>query len=100
MQQKLQQNVGLVKRVFNSVFDKYDLMNDIMSFGIHRIWKNELIHLLNPSENTKLIDVACGTGDIGSLFLKATNNNSQILCVDPNKKMIYKAKKNLINQKI
>ncbi len=93
MQQKLQQNVGLVKRVFNTVFDKYDLMNDIMSFGIHRIWKNELIHLLNPSENTKLIDVACGTGDIGNLFLKATNNNSQILCVDPNKKMINKAKK-------
>ena len=44
-----------------------------MSFGIHRIWKNELMHLLNPSENTKLIDVACGTGDIGNLFLKATN---------------------------
>ena len=93
MQQKLQQNEGLVKKVFNSVFDKYDLMNDIMSFGIHRLWKNELIHILNPSENTKLIDVACGTGDIGKLFLKATNNNSEILCVDPNKKMINEAKK-------
>ena len=71
----MQQNNVLVKKVFNSVFNKYDLMNDIMSFGIHRLWKKELIHLLNPSENTKLIDVGCGTGDIGKLFLKATNNN-------------------------
>ena len=97
MQQKLQQNNGLVKEVFNSVFNKYDLMNDIMSFGIHRLWKKELIHLLNPSENTKLIDVACGTGDIGKLFLKATNNNCEILCVDPNKNMIKEGKKNFIN---
>ena len=99
MQQKLQQNNGLVKKVFNSVFNKYDLMNDIMSFGIHRLWKKELIHILNPSEKTKLIDVGCGTGDIGKLFLKATNNNCEILCVDPNKNMIKEGKKNFINLK-
>ena len=99
MQQKLQQNNGLVKKVFNSVFNKYDLMNDIMSFGIHRLWKKELIHILNPSEKTKLIDVGCGTGDIGKLFLKATNNNCDILCVDPNKNMIKEGKKNFINLK-
>ena len=99
MQQRLQQNNGLVKKVFNSVFNKYDLMNDIMSFGIHRLWKKELIHILNPSEKTKLIDVGCGTGDIGKLFLKATNNNCDILCVDPNKNMIKEGKKNFINLK-
>jgi len=99
MQQRLQQNNGLVKKVFNSVFNKYDLMNDIMSFGIHRLWKKELIHILNPSEKTKLIDVGCGTGDIGKLFLKATNNNCEILCVDPNKNMIKEGKKNFINLK-
>ena len=99
MQQKLQQNNKLVEKVFNNVFNKYDLMNDIMSFGIHRLWKKELIHLLNPSEKTKLIDVGCGTGDIGKLFLKATNNNCEILCVDPNKNMIREGKKNFINLK-
>ena len=99
MQQKLQQNSGLVKKVFNRVFDKYDLMNDVMSFGIHRFWKNELIYMLNPSEHDKLIDVGCGTGDIGKLFLKATNYKSEILCVDPNENMIKKGKKKFINHK-
>jgi len=99
MQQRLQQNNKLVEKVFNNVFSKYDLMNDIMSFGIHRLWKKELIHLLNPSEKTKLIDVGCGTGDIGKLFLKATNNNCEILCVDPNKNMIKEGEKNFKNLK-
>ena len=44
------------------------LMNDFMSLGIHRFWKKSLINMMNPS-NKKLIDVACGTGDIGKLFL-------------------------------
>lgn len=99
MQQKLQQKQGLVKNVFNSVFDKYDLMNDIISLGIHRFWKKELIYMLNPSENHKLIDVGCGTGDIAKLFLKATNYNSEILCVDPNSSMIKEGKKKFINFK-
>ena len=59
----------LVTKVFKDVFDKYDLMNDLMSLGIHRIWKKNFIDLLNPQINTKLIDVASGTGDIAKLFL-------------------------------
>ena len=58
MQQYLQNKKGLVQSVFNSVYDKYDLMNDFMSLGIHRIWKKDLIRWMNPSENKKLIDVA------------------------------------------
>ena len=65
MQQNLQNKDGLVKNVFNKVYDKYDLMNDFMSLGIHRIWKKDLIQLMNPSKEKKLIDVACGTGDLG-----------------------------------
>ena len=97
MTQNLQQNKKFVENVFNKVFDKYDLMNDIMSFGIHRIWKRELIQMMNPSENQSLIDVACGTGDISKLYSIATNNNSKILCTDPNSKMIYEGKKKLKN---
>ena len=95
MQQDLQHKNGLVKEVFNKVFDKYDLMNDCMSLGIHRIWKKDFIQMMNPTSKKKLIDVGCGTGDIANLFIKATNNNSSILCIDPNKKMINEGKKKL-----
>ena len=95
MQQDLQYKNGLVKEVFNKVFDKYDLMNDCMSLGIHRIWKKDFIKMMNPTSKKKLIDVGCGTGDIANLFIKATNNNSSILCIDPNKKMIDEGKKKL-----
>lgn len=48
--------------VFDKVADSYDLMNDVMSFGIHRIWKDIFMHRLGPTDNTKLLDVAGGTG--------------------------------------
>ena len=99
MDQVLQQKKGLVKGVFNKVFKKYDLMNDLMSLGIHRIWKKNLIQMMNPSDKKTLIDVACGTGDISKLFLEATNYNSTILCVDPNINMIKECKKNLNSYK-
>ena len=98
MQQHLQNKKGLVQGVFDQVYDKYDLMNDFMSLGIHRIWKKTLITLMNPSKDKTLIDVACGTGDIGKLFLETTNNN-KVICVDPNKGMINKGKIKLNNYK-
>ena len=99
MNQVLQQKKGLVKDVFNKVFKKYDLMNDIMSLGIHRIWKKNLIQLMNPSNKKVLIDVACGTGDVAKLYLESTNYNSKILCVDPNINMIKACKENLKSYK-
>jgi len=95
MKQDFQQKEGLVEGVFNKVFDKYDFMNDFMSLGIHRIWKKDFVQMINPSKNKKLIDVGCGTGDIASLYIKATSNKASILCVDPNKKMIEEGKKKL-----
>ena len=95
MQQYLQNKEGFVKNVFDKVHDKYDLMNDFMSFGVHRIWKKDLLNLLNPSENKTLIDVACGTGDLAKLFLKLTNEKNKIFCVDPNKAMISKGRAKL-----
>ena len=95
MQQYLQNKKGLVENVFNKVFDKYDLMNDIMSFGIHRSWKKDLINWMSPSSDKKFIDVACGTGDVGKLFLDSTNINNEIYCIDPNISMINKGKEKL-----
>ena len=92
MQQYLQNKEGLVENVFNNVYDKYDLMNDFMSLGIHRIWKKNLLTWMNPSSNKILADVACGTGDIAKLYLNFTSEDNEIFCVDPNKHMIEKAK--------
>ena len=99
MQQNLQNKKGLVEGVFNQVYNKYDLMNDFMSLGIHRFWKKSLINMMNPSLNKKLIDVACGTGDIGKLFLDSTNKDNKIICVDPNKGMIDQGRQKLSKYK-
>ena len=99
MQQYLQNKKGLVQNVFNSVYDKYDLMNDFMSLGVHRIWKKDLLRWMNPSKNKILIDVACGTGDLAKLFLNLTSKNEKIFCVDPNKGMISKGRDKLNDSK-
>ena len=99
MQQNLQNKKGLVENVFNQVFNKYDLMNDFMSMGVHRYWKKSLINMMNPRVDRKLIDVACGTGDVGKLFLDSTNKEAEITCIDPNKGMIGQGKQKLSNYK-
>ena len=85
----------LVNSVFSKVYKKYDLMNDIMSLGVHRIWKSKLIDWMNPQLNDSLIDVASGTGDIAKLFSKRCRNMSEITCVEPNEKMFREGKNNL-----
>ena len=87
----------LVEKVFNEVYDKYDLMNDIMSLGTHRMWKKNLVSWLNPYKDDKIIDVASGTGDIAKLCSEKTDNKSDITCVEPNEKMFLKGKKKLDN---
>ena len=99
MQQNLQNKKGLVENIFNQVYNKYDLMNDFMSMGVHRYWKKSLINMMNPRVSRKLIDVACGTGDVGKLFLDSTNKEAEITCVDPNKGMVSQGKQKLSNYK-
>jgi len=90
MSQYLQNKKGLVQNAFNKVYDKYDLMNDFMSIGIHRLWKKDMINWMAPLPKKKLIDMACGTGDLGKLFLESTNYAGKVLFVDPNSKMLKK----------
>ena len=89
----------LVNSVFSKVHKKYDLMNDIMSLGVHRIWKKKLIDWMNPQLNENLIDVASGTGDIAKLFSKKINSANKICCVEPNNEMYFAGKENLKNFK-
>ena len=64
------EKAGRVQGVFSSVANKYDIMNDVMSVGIHRIWKDAMMDWLAPRAGQKLLDVAGGTGDISFRFLK------------------------------
>jgi demethylmenaquinone methyltransferase / 2-methoxy-6-polyprenyl-1,4-benzoquinol methylase len=89
----------LVTKVFQDVFDKYDLMNDLMSLGIHRFWKKNFINWLNPQQNTTLIDMASGTGDVAKLYLDKVNYNGQVYCVDENKEMLNLNRKKLNENK-
>ncbi len=99
MKNTIQDKAKLVNSVFSKVYNKYDLMNDVMSLGIHRIWKDKFIDWMNPSRNSSLIDVASGTGDIAKLFSLRTNNSSTITCIEPNEDMFKKGKDNLVNFK-
>ena len=89
----------LVNSVFSKVHNKYDLMNDIMSFGIHRVWKEKFIDWMNPLPNTKLIDVASGTGDIAQQYLNKLNNSGHAMCLEPNDQMLKEGKTKLKNYK-
>tara|TARA_B100000945_G_scaffold317947_1_gene321744 strand:+ start:579 stop:1283 length:705 start_codon:yes stop_codon:yes gene_type:complete len=95
MKNSIQNKTNLVNSVFTKVHKKYDIMNDIMSLGAHRIWKAKLLDWINPQPNQTLVDVASGTGDIAKLFSTKTNNTAKIYCVEPNKEMYFTGKKNL-----
>ena len=87
----------LVQKLFSEVSKKYDLMNDIMSFGTHRLWKKRLIEIMNINSNDKVIDVGSGTGDLTKIILKE-NKNVLIYSVDLNLEMLNEAKKQFNNQ--
>lgn len=96
---ELAQKAPLVKGVFDNVASKYDIMNDVMSFGVHRLWKDKFISMLNPQKNKKLLDVAGGTGDIAFRFLKASEGG-QVTVADINHNMLQEGYKNAVNKNI
>ena len=87
----------MVSDLFTSVSDKYDLMNDIMSLGIHRVWKKKMIDWMNPQKESRLIDVGSGTGDIAKSFLERIKFQGKVTCVEPNELMLKTGKKKLKN---
>ncbi|MFV0431338.1 MAG: bifunctional demethylmenaquinone methyltransferase/2-methoxy-6-polyprenyl-1,4-benzoquinol methylase UbiE [Alphaproteobacteria bacterium] len=74
----------LVRDVFDSVAGSYDLMNDLMSLGVHRLWKDGMIEWLNPRKNMHLLDVGGGTGDIAFRFLKRGGGSVVVSDINPN----------------
>ena len=94
---KVEKKTPLVQKLFSEVSKKYNLMNDIMSFGTHRIWKKRLIEIMNINSNERIIDVGSGTGDLSKIILKE-NKNVSIYSVDLNLKMLNEAKKQFNDQ--
>ena len=82
------------KEVFDKVASRYDIMNDIMSLGAHRYWKELLIDWLTPEKEMHIIDVAGGTGDVARRYLKRVKGNGKVTVCDPNELMIEEGKKN------
>ena len=95
MKNTIQDKSKLVNSVFSEVHKKYDLMNDLMSLGIHRIWKNKLIDWMNPQHNANILDVAAGTGDLAKMISQKNKNKNAFCCVEPNKDMFDTGKDKL-----
>ena len=90
-----QDKTKLVNSVFSKVHKNYDLMNDIMSLGVHRTWKKKLINWMNVQPGNHIIDVAAGTGDLAKMISKKNYNKNNFCCVEPNKEMFETGKKKL-----
>lgn len=94
----IQEKSPKVNAVFNSVFLSYDLMNDLMSFGLHRLWKNRLVALMRPRRGQKILDIACGTGDITLRCAVHTEGNANLSAVDLNFNMLREGKMKAANK--
>lgn len=93
-----QEKTQRVRDVFSSVAQKYDLMNDLMSLGIHRLWKHMTISAISPRPNQKFLDIAGGTGDLAARIAKRYGNHCQIVLTDINPEMLNRGRQRLIDQ--
>lgn len=80
-------NTSLVNKVFDGAFKKYDMMNDIMSLGTHRIWKQQFVDTVVLENNNTIVDMASGTGDISRLLIQK-NKSKEIIRIEPNFNML------------
>ena len=92
------EKAGLVRQVFESVAPRYDLMNDLMSVGVHRLWKNALVDVVNPRPGEKLLDVAGGTGDIAFRLLKRQGARPDVTVCDINPAMLAVGRDRAVNR--
>ena len=86
-----------VRTVFDSVSSNYDLMNDMMSFGVHRLWKSSVIDQLNPKAGMDIIDVAGGTGDIAKKIIKRCDDKVRVTICDINANMLQTCRNKFID---
>ncbi len=95
---KPEEKTGLVRQVFSSVAGNYDVMNDVMSGGLHRLWKDTLVRRMNPKAGQSLLDVAGGTGDIALRCCSRTQGKAKIIVCDINPEMLEQGKAKALDQ--
>ena len=86
-----------VRGVFDSVATRYDLMNDLMSMGLHRAWKAYTVMVANVSEGSRVLDIAAGTGDLAIAFAKKVGASGQVVHTDINEAMLRTGRDRLLD---
>ncbi len=99
-QVKKEQKQDLVANVFHSVAQKYDLMNDLLSFGIHRLWKRHTVNCSGVRKGHKVLDLAGGTGDFTAKFSRIVGESGEVILSDINSSMLEVGREKLENKGI
>ena len=94
----VEKKADLVRGVFDSVADRYDLMNDLMSLGIHRVWKRFTVELSGIRRGQKVLDLASGTGDLADRFSGLVGPDGLVLMTDVNGAMLARGRDRMIDQ--
>jgi len=92
------EKAGHVRGVFDSVAPKYDVMNDLMSMGLHRAWKAYTVMVANLHEGDRALDIAGGTGDLAMAFSKKVGSTGQVVHTDINEAMLSTGRNRLIDE--
>lgn len=94
----VEEKAGKVREVFSSVAAKYDVMNDLMSFGIHRLWKRFTIELSGVRRGQRVLDLAGGTGDLASRFARIVGAEGEVVLADINAAMLEQGRARLFDE--
>ena len=92
-----EEKTSRVTEVFRSVSGSYDVMNDLMSFGVHRLWKRQAVHLSGVKTGQSVLDVAGGTGDLSRLFHQRVGKQGSVLMTDINSAMLHEGRDKMID---
>jgi len=92
-----EEKTSRVTEVFRSVSGSYDVMNDLMSFGVHRLWKRHAVHLSGIKKGQSVLDVAGGTGDLSRLFHQRVGKEGNVLMTDINSAMLHEGRDKMID---
>jgi demethylmenaquinone methyltransferase/2-methoxy-6-polyprenyl-1,4-benzoquinol methylase len=96
----IEEKTGKVRAVFDSVADKYDVMNDLMSFGVHRLWKRYTVELAGVRPGQRVLDLAGGTGDLTARFAGLVGPEGQVVLSDINPAMLSRGRARLVDRGI
>jgi demethylmenaquinone methyltransferase/2-methoxy-6-polyprenyl-1,4-benzoquinol methylase len=93
-----EEKAGMVRGVFDSVADKYDVMNDLMSFGVHRLWKRYAIELAGVRRGQQVLDLASGTGDLADKFATLVGPEGLVVMSDINNAMLANGRNRMLDR--